>query len=666
MEIRTLKGIGKKIETILHEEGIFHVEELIDYFPKRYRKQRLESLDDLKDGDYHYVSLTVLSKPKVAYIRKSMQIISFYGAIDTQKYLFKIYNQRYVMRFIDTDVELVVYGKHHEERKEIIVQTASLKSNFTEGIIPEYKIPGISDKRMAEYIKQALDMMQEKKDFLPSWIVKKHDLCSLNQLHKCVHNPQNDQDLALIYHRLKYQELFLYQAKNVYQRQLRLSHQGFAKHYQTEIIKTAIASLPFKLTEAQKNVLKDIFIDLKEPIIMQRVLQGDTGSGKTIVAFISMLAAMSAGYQVAFMAPTEILAIQHKKTWDGLFSSVGFNVELLTGNVPSLERKELANKLRNHQVHGVIGTHVLFSHDIHYTKLGLVITDEQHRFGVNQRAMLKNKGELPDIIYLSATPIPRTLAMTLFGDMDISIITEKPVGRKAIKTSVVSVKDKLIVREKMLKTLKKRGQIFVVAPTIEETEQGLKGVKTVYEVIKERYPKANVNLLHAKLKTEKKQTILEAFYRGEIDILVSTTVIEVGIDVSNASLMVIYRAERFGYAQLHQLRGRVGRGTKESECLMIYEGAQEVKDRLKVLETIHDGFTLSEYDLRLRGFGDILGVMQSGILRLNYANIEKDLELFKEVRKDAYQVFEDPQSHQLLVRLLKKQIEKEQGNKLVI
>ncbi len=659
-----MKGIGDKVQASLQQEGIFHVADLLHYFPKKYRKQVLEGKASLDDGEYHYVAVNVKSNPKVAFIRKGMQLISFYGLIEDKEFLFKIYNQRYVLRFITENSALVVYGKQHPERQEIVVQTALLKSNFKEGIIPEYKLPGISDQRFSSYLKQASELQPSPTDFLPEWLLNKHKIISLKRLYELVHIPKNDEEVLLISQRLKYQELFMYQAKNVYQRQLRLSHQGVAKNYQSSVIKQALSALPFRLTDSQREVLKEIFIDLKEPMIMQRVLQGDTGSGKTIVAFLAMLAVFTSNYQVAFMAPTEILASQHYKNWQDLFATLEYKVALLTGSTSALDRKKIAKQLREHELDGVIGTHTLFSHDIHYAQLGLVITDEQHRFGVNQRAMLKNKGLLPDVIYLSATPIPRTLAMTLFGDMDLSIITDKPLGRKAIKTTVVSSKDKAIVRNKMVNTLAKKGQIFVVAPTIEESEQGVKGVKTVYEVIKERYPKARVGLLHARMKHEKKNTVLEAFYRGEIDILVSTTVIEVGIDVSNASLMVIYRAERFGYAQLHQLRGRVGRGIKESECIVIYEGTNEIKERLAVLETIHDGFTLSEYDLRLRGFGDILGVMQSGILRLNYANIDDDIELFKIAKEDALKVLNNPQEKALLLPVLKKQIEEEQAQKL--
>ncbi len=664
MEVKDIKGIGEKIAKTLHEEGIFTVYDLIEHFPKRYRYYRLEPLESLQDGGYHYLCVKVLSKPKIAYINKGMQVISFNGEIEGHTYLFKIYNQRYVMRFIHENIDIVVYGKHHLRRREIVLQTATLKTHFTEGIVPEYGIKGLSDKRFSQFIEKAKSYHKSRADFIPVWLKEKYQLIDLNSLYELVHNPKTTRDLETISRRLKYQELFLYQAKNAYQRTLRIENQGIPKHYLKEVIKKAVEQLPFSLTEAQREVLREIFVDLREPKIMQRVLQGDTGSGKTIVAFLAMLAVMSSGYQVAFMAPTEILAHQHKRVWDELFADFGYNVSFLTGNVSSLERKTLSHQLREHKIHGIIGTHALFSHDIHYDALGLVITDEQHRFGVNQRAILKNKGILPDVLYLSATPIPRTFAMTLFGDMDISIIKDKPIGRKAVKTQVISSKERTIVRQKMKDTLTKQGQIFVVAPTIEETEQGLIGVKTVYEVIKERYPNANVGLLHAKLKNEKKHQTLQAFYQGKIDILVSTTVIEVGIDVSNASLMIIYRAERFGYAQLHQLRGRVGRGTKVSECILIFEGNQETEERLKVLETIHDGFTLSEYDLRIRGFGDLLGVMQSGILRFNYADIEADLELFKQAKEDATKVLNDDQTKTSLVKHLKKVIEQEQVAKL--
>ena len=451
------------------------------------------------------------------------------------------------------------------------------------------------------------------------------------------HQPKDDLELRSVYRRLKYEELFLYQLRVQWQKYQRTYDKGHSKPYQIHQVKTFINTLPYALTEAQKQATNTIFKDLKSEHVMQRLLQGDTGSGKTVVAFLAMLAVMSAGYQVAFLAPTEILAEQQYDTIKRWLDTTPYAIALMTGSMSLEEKQTRIKQLKNHTLDGVIGTHAIFTGAIQYAKLGLVITDEQHRFGVHQRERLRNKGESPDVLYLSATPIPRTLTMTLFGDMDLTVINQKPEGRKQVITSLVPLKEAKNLNKTLIETISKGQQAYIIAPRIENSDMDLVSVETLFNYYQKVLPKIRFAMLHGRLKSHEKELLLRQYKNKDIDVLISTTVIEVGIHVPNATLMLIFHAERFGYAQIHQLRGRVGRSALQGQCMLIYRGDDTVKERLSVLETIDDGFKLSEEDLKQRGFGDVLGTLQSGYSTFAYSHDYQDIKILKLARDDAAQ-----------------------------
>ncbi len=635
-ELLQLKGVGVKTVEALNRAGLFHYEDICFNFPKKYEKQFLSELANLDDGNYHYIKARVDSEPKIAYIRKNMQIISFFVTVEGLRFPVKIYNQRYVMRIVRSNPDVVLYAKVHDKRNELVASKVMHAKNFDERVVPIYRIEGISDNKYINIVEQCLSHGAQIKEYLPEDWLKKHQLLDLNSFIHEVHQPSSVDALDEVIKRLKYREMFLYQLKVHIKKYLFNQVAKKPKVIRDDVIDTIKKGLPFELTLSQHEVLEEILNDLRKPHVMQRMLQGDTGSGKTIVALLAMIAVMDLDYQVAFMAPTEILAEQHYHTFKRFLQNTPYTVELLTGSMFPEKKRIIERSLKDGTCLGVVGTHTLFSERMTYKNLGLVITDEQHRFGVAQREQLKSKGNAPDVLYLSATPIPRTLAMTLFGDMDVSTLKSMPKNRKRIATQVVKEATKSTVRQTMLDTLKRNEQIYIVSPMIETNKElGIFGVKTIYEVVKKRYPKARVALLHAKMESEQKTDVLRHFTENNIDILVSTTVIEVGIDVANATLMVVYHAERFGYAQLHQLRGRVGRSGKAGTCLLLYEGDEETFNRLALLEEVYDGFVLSEYDLKNRGFGDLVGTEQSGRPDWLYVHSEYDMDLLTMMKGEA-------------------------------
>ncbi|MFH5881906.1 ATP-dependent DNA helicase RecG [Liberiplasma polymorphum] len=636
MSLSTLKGVGIKTLSYLQAENFYSCQEIVNYFPKRYDARFLSNLSDIQSEHYHYIKITALTNAKIISPKSNMNIITFKAQIDQKEFLVKVFNQRFLLRIVKENTPLVTYAKQDKYKKELLAQKVFLASNFKEAIYPIYNIESINDNLFSKLVTQCLSYYSIPKDIIPEALRKKYQLIDIQALYQKAHQPEDLETIIQVTRRLKYEELFIYQLKIQYIKYLSNKYKGISKSYKIEEVKAFIQELPYELHPSQKNAVNEIFKDLKSHKTMNRMLQGDTGSGKTIVAYLAMLACMSATYQVAFMAPTELLAEQQYAVIKQYTKNTSYKVKLLTGSTPKESRKEILEELSTHKIDAIVGTHALFSPGIKYNKLGLVITDEQHRFGVNQRKALEEKGQNPDILYLSATPIPRTLAHTFFGDMDVTTLDSRVDKATNMTTKLVAYKDKPFIRRTMQKILENHEQIYIVAPNIDDTEnQDIKGVYTVYNTVKKRYPNARVELLHGKLKADEKNTILRQFKHHEIDILVSTTVIEVGIHIPNASLMIIYHAERFGYAQLHQLRGRVGRGDKPGICLLIHDNQEESVERLKVLETVHDGFILSEQDLANRGFGDLVGIMQSGFIKFNYASSKEDLIILKHAKEDA-------------------------------
>ncbi|MCK5388313.1 MAG: ATP-dependent DNA helicase RecG, partial [Candidatus Izimaplasma sp.] len=446
--------------------------------------------------------------------------------------------------------------------------------------------------------------------------------------------------------RIKYEELFKFQFKMQYLKLKNKSRKSLVKKYDINEVKDFIARLPFELTNDQKTVTNEIIKDIKSPYVMNRLLQGDTGCGKTVVAAITVLSVLSSGYQVALMAPTEILAKQHYKTMSKFFSHTNYQIVYLSGKLTTADRKQKLEIIRNNPDILIIGTHALFSDDVIYNNLGYVITDEQHRFGVNQRKKLREKGFNPDVLYMSATPIPRTLAISLFGDMDISTIKEKPKNRVKVETKLFTSNQIDLVYLLIAEELKRNHQVYVVTPLILESESlDLSNAQKVYKEFSSRFKDYYVGLLHSKIKSEDKDKIMDLFEENEINILISTTVIEVGVDVPNATLMIVLDSERFGLSQLHQLRGRIGRSSLKSYCLLLYNETDKAKERLEILEKTDDGFLLSEEDLRLRGPGDFFGYRQSGELKFKRASIVGDAKILEIARDDALEILTDKESY---------------------
>ncbi|TVP94769.1 MAG: ATP-dependent DNA helicase RecG [Acholeplasmatales bacterium] len=639
--LKALKGVGDKTLTSLHEEALFSCEDIVTRWPKRYESRFFFTDDRLPADAYVYVALKATSEIKTARIRQKLQVLSFDAiGVSDRQWRIKVYNQTFLRRLVNPDVALVALAKQTGPNTLTAMRIWRAQS-FSEGIVPVYGLKHLTDHQFTKLLKQCLAMIQMRHDPLPEELVRKYRLLDFQTVLTWAHEPPDDAALVQVKRRLKYQELFDYQMRVRWQRHTHRQLQGSAKTIDTVRLRELVESLPFTLTDSQKKTLREIYTDLASPRVMHRLLQGDTGSGKTVVAFVSMAMVIWSGQQVAFMAPTELLARQHFDTLSAWAESAGFKVALLSGATPSKARKALLQQLASGTLDGLIGTHALFSKDVIYHNLGLVITDEQHRFGVAQRHALQKKGMRPDVLYLSATPIPRTLGMTLFGDMDLSTLASRPGQSDKVTTKLVTMQDRPTVREAMRNALKAGEQIYVVAPLIDDAEdQSQKGVITLYETLCRRYKEAKIGLVHGRLPAEDKATTLEAFRRGALDILVATSVIEVGIHAPLASLMIIYHAERFGYAQLHQLRGRVGRAQTKGLCLLIHPQDQAAVERLEVMTRVHDGFVLSEYDFKQRGFGDLVGLMQSGHLRFEHADHVEDFNIMKCALEDAEAIVE--------------------------
>lgn len=634
--LESIKGIGGKTVHVLAEYGITTIHDLIHYYPRRYESFYLSTLQEADGQTAQWFKAMVKESPKLYSVRPKLTRITVKIVIENTEFTVAFFNQNYLMRILLKGTNIAVKAKIDPKISAINGLQIKLFENFKTGIMPIYNIEGISDHKFLQFVQSGLRLEGHKaEENIPGDIRIKYKLIDRKALLKQVHQPQNMDSLNAVYRRLKYEELWLYQLHVQWLKYQRTHDQGHPKAYQIELVRDFVKTLPYELTEAQKLATNTIFKDLKSHHVMQRLVQGDTGSGKTIVAFLALLATMSAGYQVAFLAPTEILAEQHFNTLQSWLSKTPYQIELLTGSMQLNEKQTVIDKLKNHSIDGIVGTHALFSHATQYAKLGLVITDEQHRFGVNQREKLKHKGQSPDVLYLSATPIPRTLSMTLFGDMDLTIIDEKPIGRKPTKTMLMPINEARQLNTRIKETISKSQQVYVIAPRIDDSDADLVGIETLNAYYQKTFPNLRIASLHGRQKAVEKDMILRQFKQHKIDILIATTVIEVGIHVDNATLMIIFHAERFGYAQIHQLRGRVGRSALQGHCVLLYRGDDTVKKRLALLETIDDGFKLSEEDLKQRGFGDVLGTLQSGYSTFQYSHEYEDLKILKLARDDA-------------------------------
>ncbi len=645
--LENIKGIGPKMKEKLNRNDIYDCFDLINKFPSRYEIYQLTTLKDAIDNERITIQAKVSSAAVVAYIRKNFTRLSFSVIIEDRSYKVAIFNREYLRNILDVGEDIVLTGTIDRSNNTFTAATLKLLRNFKNEIEPIYNIDGIGDAQFNKLVKLSLaEFGYLIEDELPVPLVKKYKLITYQELLRIVHNPVTMKDLDKITRRIKYEELFKFQFKMQYLRLKNKTKKSVQKHYNINDIKEFIQSLPYELTNDQKNATNEIMKDIKSPYMMNRLLQGDTGSGKTVVAAITAYSVLNAGYQVALMAPTEILAKQHYKTFSKFFKNTSYDVVYLSGKLNKEERKECLTIIKYNPTTIIIGTHALFSDDVIYNNLGFVITDEQHRFGVNQRQKLREKGFKPDVLYMSATPIPRTLAISLFGDMDITTIREKPQNRRPVETKLFSTSEMNIVYMLIDEQLRRNHQVYIVSPLILESEKlDLSNAQKVYSQMRDMFKNYSVGLLHSKVKQEDKDKVMEMFNENKINVLVSTTVIEVGVDVPNASLMVVLDSERFGLSQLHQLRGRIGRSDIKSYCILVYNDTDNSKERLEIMEKTDDGFKLSEEDLRLRGPGDFFGFRQSGDMKFNKASIVNDAHILEIAREDALEILTKRESY---------------------
>ena len=638
-KIDTVKGIGPKTAENLIKSGIETISDLLTYYPYRFEIFARSNIKELIDEDRIVIDGIVENIPSIFFFNKKMNKMTF--RINTGEYILSavIYNRAFMKSKLNIGTKVTLIGKYNKKNNQIVASDIRLSLlPPIPKIEPVYhSIAGITSNQFNQFLGNVISQVDELPVYIPDYLVDRYHLIDKKSSVKEIHFPTSKENLNKALNYLKYEELFLFMMKMNYLKMNRDKQLGIKHEIDYSKVEEFISQLPFKLTEDQEKSVKAIYQDMTDTRVMKRLLQGDVGSGKTIVAVISLYMNYLSGMQGALMAPTEVLAIQHYNNLSKLFQNTDIKVELLTGKMKVSEQKKVRERIQNGDVNIVIGTHSLISDNLNYKNLGLVITDEQQRFGVNQRTLLSKKGEYPDILYLSATPIPRTFAITIYGDMDISSIHTMPSGRKEIITYLRNSDNIKEVLDMMQRELRSGHQIYVIAPLIEESDKiELENVESLKNKIERALGKiSKVEMLHGKMTSEEKESIMNDFKENKIQILISTTVIEVGIDVPNATMMVIFDSYRFGLSQLHQLRGRVGRGNNQSYCVLISDREAE---RLSVMETTTDGFKISEEDFRLRGSGDIFGTRQSGEIKFKLADMKRDFSILLRAKEDSLEV----------------------------
>lgn len=632
--LEDIKGIGPKSILALKALNLYTKYDVINYFPYRYNVYTPVKLSECSEGDTCTITGYVESAAKVFFIRKNLNKLFFAFNTGSELVNVTIFNRAYLKPNIRIKSYISVIGKYNRKSNTFMASDIKLTPITKTVIEPVYHLnQGIKRSNFKKLVDEILDNTVEIKSNVPDYLIDKYNFISKKEAVTNVHKPKDINSLKKADLHLIYEELFTFMLKVSYLKEKNASDGKFnVKSFDEDKVNNFISSLPFNLTDGQMQAVSDIKGDFLSKKKMNRLILGDVGSGKTIVSFIALYMNMLAGYQGVLMAPTEILAVQHFDNMVGLFGDK-LNIQLLTSSTKKGERNKILQNLKNGETQVLIGTHSLLNDELVYNNLGLVITDEQHRFGVNQRQTLQEKGKDVDVLYMSATPIPRTLALTIYGDMDITEIRTKPGGRKKIITKIFKNSELKNVLEKMLDEIKAEHQIYVVAPLIDDEEDEKMNVTS----LKDKFDVAfngmvPTGLLHGKMKPNQKDEVMNSFKNGDTKILISTTVIEVGVDVKNATMMVIFNAERFGLATLHQLRGRVGRNDMQSYCYLISDYDAE---RLKVLEESNDGFYISEQDFKLRGGGDIFGIRQSGEQSFKIANLNRDYKILMQCKSDA-------------------------------
>ena len=655
MALKDIKGVGPRALTLLSKIGINTVDDLVTHYPFRYEFLVRGNLEETNDGDHIIIDGKIESSPILVRFKAGLNKMNFRLVTASGVVGVSIFNRAFLKSQLTVGTTVTVIGKFDKPKNVITASEIKMESLSNKvKIEPVYHLTsGLTNKNMALYINMALlGQSKEIHDSIPLKYQEKYNFSNKRMALNIVHNPPSKEKLKEAMIRLKYEELFEFMFKiNYLKEENKKANSGIERTIDESKVNEFISKLPYELTKDQVTAVNTIIKDLKSKSRMNRLLQGDVGSGKTIVSFIAMYANYLSGYQSALMAPTEILATQHFSNLKDIFANYNLNMALLTGSTPKKEKDLIYEELKNGDIDIIVGTHALIQEDVTYHNLGLVITDEQHRFGVNQRANLQNKGQKPDTLYMSATPIPRTYALTIYGDMDVSTIKTRPKGRKKIKTVVKNNKEIKDVLEMMYEELKQGHQIYVIAPLIEESENSdLTNVNDLKEKMTLAFgSKYKIDLVHGKMASAAKELIMNEFLQNKVQILISTTVIEVGVDVPNATMMVIFNAERFGLSTLHQLRGRVGRSELQSSCILISDNDTK---RLEIMESTNDGFEISEEDFKLRGHGDLFGTKQSGDMTFKIADLKADYKILLQAREDSLEYLLDKENDANKLRLI--------------
>lgn len=675
--VQFIKGVGEARAKLLNRLGIYELKDLITYYPRTYEDRSIpKKIEELVDGEEALIEVMPVTRVSEVRIRRNMTILKMNARDDTGVCQMTWFNQSYLKGMFKPGEYYKFYGKvskkgNRVEMNSPVYDKAEDTKN-TGRIIPIYPTTfKLSQTTLRKIIENGLSEMNGKIDeSLPEYLIDEYKLLDLNTAVKQIHFPDSFDDFNLARKRLVFEELLSMQLallalKNQYSKDVK----GIAFDKDAKI-SDVINKLPFSLTKAQLRVLEEIDSDMEREKPMNRLLQGDVGSGKTVVALIAAYKCVKSGYQAAIMAPTAILASQHLESFTEILKDTGIRCELLISGITKKKKEDILRRLEVGEIDILIGTHALLEENVVFKKLGLVVTDEQHRFGVRQRSIITQKGDNPDVLVMTATPIPRTLALILYGDLDISIIDELPPNRKKIETYAVTKGMDQRVNNFLKQQIDQGRQAYIVCPLVEENEEiNAKSVMELAEHYKnEVFSDYRVEYLHGKMKPKEKDAIMEEFKNGNIDILISTTVIEVGVNVPNSNIMVVENAERFGLAQLHQLRGRVGRGEYQSYCILKYNGnSQVIRERMKVMTSTNDGFVISEKDLELRGTGEFFGTKQHGLPEFKIANLFEDIGTLKAVQAIAIKIInDDPKLEKDKNKLLKKVVDEKFGSRIEI
>ena len=666
-DVQYVKGIGPKKADKLNKLGIFTLKDLLYYFPRQFEdRNNLKKIAQLEDGEKVTIK-AVISSINTFSPKEGMTLTKIDVKDETGSAKLVFFNKSYIKNTFRPGDSILVFGKVKKKFNNLELTSCELEyltnsPKNTCRFMPVYQLTyGVTNKEIMSIIRTVLEdkelIIQE---YMPQRIIEKYRLCSIDFAVRNIHSPSSKESLKIALYRIVFEELLILQLGLFVFKSGRNKEDGI-KFETSKDLKKIISALPFKLTKAQNRALDEIIQDMNLEKIMNRLVQGDVGSGKTVVALLALANCVLNGYQGALMAPTEILAGQHYISLTESLKDFGINVGLLIGSLTKKQKDTVLEQIKNNEIDILIGTHALIEDKVEFNNIGLVITDEQHRFGVMQRSKLSLKGANPDILVMTATPIPRTLALILYGDLDISIIDELPPGRQPIETIAIEKSKRDRAYNNLVRREVESGrQVYIVCPLVEESEaiEAKSAVELVEELRAEYFHDLRLGLLHGKMKSSEKDEVMRLFKNKEIDILVSTTVIEVGVNVPNATLMIIENAERFGLAQLHQLRGRVGRGSHKSYCVLIYESKTDVcRQRMAIMEETNDGFKISEKDLEIRGPGEFFGTRQHGLPELKVANLFKHIKILKLAQQEARYILGEDNNLQLKENMaLKKEI----------